>query len=57
MSLKEKPTPPGDCECCESGCTQCVWDIYFEELEEWKARQLSDHSDEALQPSEDNDPK
>ncbi|XP_024978148.1 uncharacterized protein LOC112515510 [Cynara cardunculus var. scolymus] len=28
----EKPLP-GDC--CGSGCVRCVWDIYYEELEEY----------------------
>ncbi|KAL6518473.1 hypothetical protein OROGR_018975 [Orobanche gracilis] len=29
----EKPLP-GDC--CGSGCVRCVWDVYYEELEEYK---------------------
>ncbi|XP_057978639.1 uncharacterized protein LOC131165032 [Malania oleifera] len=28
----EKPLP-GDC--CGSGCVRCVWDVYYEELEEY----------------------
>jgi hypothetical protein len=28
----EKPLP-GDC--CGSGCVRCVWDMYYEELEEY----------------------
>lgn len=28
----EKPLP-GDC--CGSGCVRCVWDIYYEELDEY----------------------
>ncbi|KAI3451020.1 hypothetical protein Pfo_007685 [Paulownia fortunei] len=28
----EKPLP-GDC--CGSGCVRCVWDLYYEELEEY----------------------
>ncbi|GFQ03944.1 hypothetical protein PHJA_002538200 [Phtheirospermum japonicum] len=28
----EKPLP-GDC--CGSGCIRCVWDVYYEELEEY----------------------
>lgn len=28
----EKPLP-GDC--CGSGCVRCVWDIYYEEVEEY----------------------
>ncbi|MCY0966776.1 oxidoreductase-like domain-containing protein [Parathalassolituus penaei] len=35
----EKPLPPGDYECCESGCDRCVWDIYREDLQEWEAAQ------------------
>ena len=33
----EKPTPPADYECCESGCEPCVWDTYSEELAAFKA--------------------
>ncbi|WP_221796494.1 oxidoreductase-like domain-containing protein [Oceanobacter mangrovi] len=33
----DKPLPPGDNECCESGCDRCVWDIYREEVAEWEA--------------------
>ncbi|XP_027346668.1 uncharacterized protein LOC113858298 [Abrus precatorius] len=37
-SPKEIPPPPekpdpGDC--CGSGCVRCVWDVYYEELEEY----------------------
>lgn len=40
MSMsKEKPLPPGDSECCESGCSRCVWDTYFEELDAWNEAQ------------------
>ena len=28
----EKPLPD---DCCGSGCVRCVWDIYYEELEEY----------------------
>lgn len=35
----DKPLPPGDYECCESGCDRCVWDIYREDLQEWEAAQ------------------
>lgn len=31
-SPPEKPLP-GDC--CGSGCVRCVWDVYYEELEEY----------------------
>lgn len=33
--MREKPEPPADNECCDSGCDPCVWDIYRKELEKW----------------------
>ncbi len=36
----EKPLPPGDNECCESGaCNPCVWDRYYAELQDWRMKQ------------------
>lgn len=35
----EKPLP-GDC--CGSGCVRCVWDIYYEELDEYNKLQNAD---------------
>ncbi|WP_415891336.1 oxidoreductase-like domain-containing protein [Neptuniibacter sp. SY11_33] len=55
MSSKEKPVPPGDFECCESGCSQCVWDIYSDELDEWKAQQKSQQSIEVEESSEESE--
>ncbi|KAK1422152.1 hypothetical protein QVD17_25073 [Tagetes erecta] len=37
----EKPLP-GDC--CGSGCVRCVWDVYYEELEDYN-KLLKDESD------------
>jgi hypothetical protein len=42
---KELPPPPekplpGDC--CGSGCVRCVWDIYYEELEDYNKLYKSD---------------
>lgn len=37
--ILEKPEPPGDYECCENACSPCVWDLYFEKLDEWKQQQ------------------
>ena len=33
--LPEPPEKPLDSDCCGSGCTPCVLDIYQEELEQW----------------------
>lgn len=38
-AVNEKPTPPANFECCESECSPCVWDTYFEELRLWKEAQ------------------
>lgn len=36
--VSEKPTPPADYECCESGCSPCVWDRYYEALQRWQTQ-------------------
>lgn len=33
-----RPQEPDNC--CMSGCVNCVWDTYREEVEEWSARQM-----------------
>ncbi|OCK76640.1 hypothetical protein K432DRAFT_305931 [Lepidopterella palustris CBS 459.81] len=32
------PRPSEPDNCCMSGCVNCVWDVYREELEEWAAK-------------------
>lgn len=39
--MLEKPTPPGDNECCENGCSPCVWDTYYDEMRLWQAEQTA----------------
>jgi len=39
--LAEKPAQPADYACCESGCSPCIWDTYYEALAAWKAQQAS----------------
>mgnify|MGYP001060145817 CR=1 FL=1 len=41
MTMSDKPTPPEDYECCESECSPCVWDIYYDEMREWQAEQTA----------------
>ncbi|WP_428036354.1 oxidoreductase-like domain-containing protein [Amphritea sp.] len=51
--LREKPVPPGDYECCESGCSPCVWDTYYEDLNTWNAEQKA--LKEALEQAADTE--
>lgn len=47
----EKPTPPGDYDCCESGCEPCVWDIYQTEMALWRtaeAKRLATEAESAV---------
>lgn len=37
--MSERPVPPEDYECCESGCDPCVWDTYYANLAQWQAEQ------------------
>ncbi|NMP17160.1 oxidoreductase-like domain-containing protein [Thalassotalea sp. Y01] len=40
INIVEKPYPPADGECCESGaCNPCVWDRYYAELQQWRVQQ------------------
>ncbi|WP_373996679.1 oxidoreductase-like domain-containing protein [Duganella sp. 1224] len=33
----QPPTPPAPGDCCHSGCTYCVEDLYQEELDRYRA--------------------
>lgn len=37
--MTDKPQPPLEGECCESECSPCVWDRYYEELAAWRQAQ------------------
>lgn len=51
--LIEKPTPPGNGECCESGsCAPCVWDFYYEEMQKWRIQQAKLKEEEKLKQQE-----
>ncbi|KAK7262906.1 hypothetical protein RJT34_30487 [Clitoria ternatea] len=44
---KEIPPPPEKPEpgdCCGSGCVRCVWDVYYEELEQYNKFYKQDDS-------------
>jgi hypothetical protein len=45
----EKPIPPGDYDCCESGCEPCVWDVYQAEMAQWRAVQTQSTEQAATQ--------
>ncbi|TFK49477.1 hypothetical protein OE88DRAFT_1633191 [Heliocybe sulcata] len=37
LVIPEEPKPPADDECCMSGCAVCVYDLYEESLQAYKA--------------------
>jgi len=37
--LLSKPMPPSPEECCGSGCVPCIYDSYYEALEQWQEQQ------------------
>ncbi|DBA74943.1 TPA: hypothetical protein ACH3X2_009270 [Trebouxia sp. C0005] len=37
--LLERPQEPGPEECCQSGCSLCVWDMYKDNLHEYRVQQ------------------
>ena len=37
--MQDKPTPPGEYDCCESACEPCVWDTSYEEMNQWREAQ------------------
>ena len=43
-TMTEKPQPPLEGECCESECSPCVWDRYYEELAAWRQAQAQQPS-------------
>jgi hypothetical protein len=49
----EKPQPPEDWECCESECSPCVWDTYYEELRLWRAQNADDKHGATSEVDED----
>ena len=52
--MSERPMPPEDWECCESGCSPCVWDTYYKDLKEWNAEQKALKNAESSNQSDQN---
>ncbi|KAJ3271261.1 hypothetical protein HDV01_006933 [Terramyces sp. JEL0728] len=40
-SLLQKPSPPTETDCCMSGCSTCVWDLYQDEFDEYLSMKKS----------------
>ena len=36
--IPPKPEKPDPNECCGSGCVPCIFDYYYQRLEEWEAK-------------------
>ena len=43
--LSAKPNRPEEHECCGGGCSPCVWDFYYEDLERWQEQQKNDQNE------------
>ncbi|GAA0149751.1 hypothetical protein LIER_08853 [Lithospermum erythrorhizon] len=46
--LNEKPPPPEKPlpdDCCGSGCVRCVWDVYYDDLEDYNKLYGTDKPD------------
>lgn len=53
----QPPVAPGPDDCCHSGCTWCVLDLYYEDLERyraalaaWEARHVSGRTEGNARP-------
>ncbi|WP_370052569.1 oxidoreductase-like domain-containing protein [Neptunomonas sp.] len=53
--MNQKPTPPGEYDCCESACEPCVWDVYYEELRAWNEAEKQRKLAEAVKDEEPSD--
>ncbi|CAM9709611.1 unnamed protein product [Chrysoparadoxa australica] len=40
--VKSKPIEPHENACCGNGCHECVWVVYWRELQEWEESKLSE---------------
>jgi hypothetical protein len=38
-NCQQQPVEPSASECCGNDCVRCVWIVYWEEMEAWKASQ------------------
>ncbi|KAG7550956.1 Oxidoreductase-like N-terminal [Arabidopsis thaliana x Arabidopsis arenosa] len=38
VSVPPPPEKPEPGDCCGSGCVRCVWDVYYEELEDYNKK-------------------
>lgn len=52
----DKPIRPGNYDCCEGGCSPCIWDTYYEDMEVWKAAQAKKKSESVDIESKENEP-
>jgi hypothetical protein len=51
QKLIDKPIPPDSNDCCGNGCSPCVWDLYYEELERWRQQEEQRQQQTAPQPA------
>lgn len=49
-----KPQPPAEGACCDSGCSPCVWDTYYANLQAWRIEIARQKTLEASADTKDN---
>jgi len=42
MKKVNKPIKPDNNDCCGGGCSPCVWDTYFNQLDLWEEQEAKE---------------
>lgn len=39
--LPPEPEKPLDNDCCGAACDPCIWDVYYQRLQDWKMQKAA----------------